>query len=153
MSYPRFSLFYEQITDIGTVSVSFLYSSVNVVNCTLNGRMPLEAAQKAHNHVLLVGTLSSGVSERERDKEEEESGKRTQSCNLKQRHPTLKTVTTTVVVKVTEHRAVSWALLADTTIPGAVYVCMSCAFALLPLYQILCLHCFPALRSPRHHCC
>ena len=107
MSYPRFSLFYEQITDIGTVSVSFLYSSVNVVACTLDGCIPLEAAQKAHNHVLLVGTLSSGVSERERDKEEEESGKRTQSCNLKQRHPTLKTVTTTVVVKVTEHRAVS----------------------------------------------
>ena len=109
MSYPRFSLFYEQTTAIGILSVSFLYSSVNVVACTLDGCIPLEAAQKAHNHVLLVGTLSSGVSERERerDKEEEESGKRTQSCNLKQRHPTLKTVTTTVVVKVTEHRAVS----------------------------------------------
>ena len=76
MSYPRFSLFYEQTTAIGILSVSFLYSSVNVVACTLDGCIPLEAAQKAHNHVLLVGTLSSGVSERERERERETKKKK-----------------------------------------------------------------------------
>ena len=76
LSYPRSSLVYEQTTAIGTVSDSFLYSSVNVVTCSLDGRIPLEAAQKAHNHVLLlVDTVSSGMSEREREREREEEEK------------------------------------------------------------------------------
>ena len=163
MSYPRSSLFYEQTTAIGILSVPFLYSSVNVVACTLDGCIPLEAAQKAHNHVLLVGTLSSGVSERERERETKKK---------KKAENELRVAIWNRDIQHLKRSLPQWLLkLLNTELcheqywrrPRSQELCMCVCLVLLPfsLYTRFCVysprrsnnHCLPALGCPRQHCC